>query len=328
MGLQRQLEQVFGSQGMSPSDAAALDGAALTPAAPSRSRLCRSRRLELTPAEKSPVFLLPEAAPRSFCTGHTAPAALRDGRASALPSLTEHPGRGGVAGPAAELGGAGGGDGAVPATRTTRGFGTDGRGLGGEEDTAYEDGDGDAAVQSTSARLARDALGPRSCCWGQTRDSCQTTRTGRGLDSPQGWVAGSGLTLGHVHLDAGRSDGGGRVEPRGGRSRWPGPVGRSAGGPSQGGPADLTAARVVCAHGVRARGRAEPARERPPGAAHKADWSRGSPGRESVACPAAGAEGRTRLTGAFGHPDGLPPAGLPRRCCSRLDKGLTLSPQS
>lgn len=136
MGLQRQLEQVFGSQGMSPSDAAALDGAALTPAAPSRSRLCRSRRLELTPAEKSPVFLLPEAAPRSFCTGHTAPAALRDGHASALPSLTEHPGRGGVAGPAAELGGAGGGDGAVPATRTTRGFGADGRGLGGEEDTA------------------------------------------------------------------------------------------------------------------------------------------------------------------------------------------------
>lgn len=322
MGLQRQLEQVFGSQGMSPSDAAALDGAALTPAAPSRSRLCRSRRLELTPAEKSPVFLLPEAAPRSFCTGHTAPAALRDGRASALPSLTEHPGRGGVAGPAAELGGAGGGDGAVPATRTTRGFGTDGRGLGGEEDTAYEDGDGDAAVQSTMPSARGPAAGDRR------GTAARTTRTGRGLDSPQGWVAGSGLTLGHVHLDAGRSDGGGRVEPRGGRSRWPGPVGRSAGGPSQGGPADLTAARVVCAHGVRARGRAEPARERPPGAAHKADWSRGSPGRESVACPAAGAEGRTRLTGAFGHPDGPPPAGLPRRCCSRLDKGLTLSLQS
>lgn len=107
-----------------------------------------------------------------------------------------------------------------------------------------------------------------------------------------------------------------------------GPCGAECGGTQPGGPADLTAARVVCAHGVRARGRAEPARERPPGAAHKADWSRGSPGRESVACPAAGAEGRTRLTGAFGHPDGPPPAGLPRRCCSRLDKGLTLSPQS
>lgn len=179
------------------------------------------------------------------------------------------------------------------------------------------------------ARASHGTPSARGPAAGDRRGTAATTtRTGRGLDSPQGWVAGSGLTLGHVHLDAGRSDGGGRVEPRGGRSRWPGPVGRSAGGPSQGGPADLTAARVVCAHGVRARGRAEPARERPPGAAHKADRSRGSPGRESVACPAAGAEGRTRLTGAFGHPDGPPPAGLPRRCCSRLDKGLTLSPQS
>lgn len=126
-------------------------------------------------------------------------------------------------------------------------------------------------MQSTSARLARDALGPRSCCWGQARDSCQTTRTGRGLDSPQGWVAGSGLTLGHMHLDAGRSDGGGRVEPRGGRSRWPGPVGRSAGGPSQGGPADLTAARMVCGPGggqnQLGRGRrALPTRQTGPGA--------------------------------------------------------------
>lgn len=52
-------------------------------------------------------------------------------------------------------------------------------------------------------------------------------------------------------------------------------MGRSAGGPSQGGPADLTAARVVCAHGVRARGgqnqlgrgrRALPTRQTGPGA--------------------------------------------------------------
>lgn len=54
------------------------------------------------------------------------------------------------------------------------------------------------------ARASHGTPSARGPAAGDRRGTAaRTTRTGRGLDSPQGWVAGSGLTLGHVHLDAG-----------------------------------------------------------------------------------------------------------------------------